>query len=366
MRSLAVATVALVMLLEGGCSILTGGGPSTGAVANSRDVDIVKVTPQEAVAQAAVVSDAEKADIDHELSQLGSKVEAPVFAFGPGASLTVTLWSYSPRPDGPAAPGPTPLGAYVVSADGAIALPYVGGVNLTGLTLEQAQDTIKQRYAALGLFQSPSIAIEVGAAPQGHVTVTGSVGQPRIIPWNPAGITLADALTQSLGDGTSLLGQANDLSSNISAIRVAVVRGAQPPVELPISIALERSIPLRPGDQVVVKKAPAVEVTVLGPGIQNNGVFGFAESPPLTQVLAKAAGVNPNAANNHAVFILRKRQGDRPVLYDFAWNRAQGLIAASRFPVKNGDLVYVAEAPIVSAQRVIAIIFQLALPAQIL
>lgn len=366
MRSLAVATIALAMLLEGGCSILTGGGPSTGAVANSRDVEVVNVTPQAAVAEANLVSGAEKAAVDRELSLLGSKVETPIFAFGPGARLTVTLWSFSPRPDGSAAPGPTPLGAYVVSADGSIALPYVGGVNLTGLTLDQAQDTIRQRYAALGLFQRPSIAIEVGGAPQGHVTVTGSVGQPKIIPWAPDGITLADALTQSLGDGASLLGQPNDLSNNISAIRVAVVRGAQPPVELPISVALERRIPLRPGDQVVVKKAPAVEVTVLGPGVQNNGVFGFAEPPPLSEVLAKAAGVNANAANNHAVFILRKREGDRPVLYDFAWNRAQGLIAASRFPVKNGDLVYIAEAPIVSAQRVIAILYQIAVPATIL
>ena len=42
------------------------------------------------------------------------------------------------------------------------------------------------------------------------------------------------------------------------------------------------------------------------------------------------------------------------------------MIASHRFPLENGDMVYVAEAPILSVQRVINILFQLALPAQVL
>ena len=179
---------------------------------------------------------------------------------------------------------------------------------LSGLTLAQAQDAIKQRYAALGLFQSPSITIAVAAAPQGHILVTGSVGQPKEIPWPPQGITLAEALTQSLGDGAALLAQGSDLSNNRPAITVAVLRDHASPAELPISVALDHEIPLQPGDRIVVNKAPAVEVTVLGGGVQNNGVFGFAERPRLSDVLARASGLNSNAADNHAVFVSSARR----------------------------------------------------------
>jgi polysaccharide export outer membrane protein len=366
MRSFALAALAAALVMETACASLPGAGPTARAVSGSPSVEVVRVTAQDAEHQAAAIIGAEQAAIDASLAQLAPNPGAPDFAFGPGATLNITLWSFSPRPDGSPTPGPTALGAYQVATDGTVVLPYVGSVRLAGLTLKQAQTLVARQYAALGVFEKPSVTIEVGAVPQGHVTITGALGQPRIVPWSPAGITLGDALTQSLGDGASLLGQSNDHSNNISAIRVAVFRGEGTPVELPISVALEHTIALEPGDRVVVKKAPSVQVTVLGAGVQNNGVFGFAEPPSLAEVLAKASGLNSNAANNHAVFILRRRPGEKPVLYDFAWNRAEGLIASSRFPVTNGDLVYVAEAPVISVQRVINIVFQIALPAQVL
>jgi polysaccharide export outer membrane protein len=62
---------------------------------------------------------------------------------------------------------------------------------------------------------------------------------------------------------------------------------------------------------------------------------------------------------------MRPRQNERPTLYDFAWNHVQGLVASQDFEVENGDLVYVAEAPIVPVQRVVSILFELALPAEV-
>ncbi len=115
-----------------------------------------------------------------------------------------------------------------------------------------------------------------------------------------------------------------------------------------------------------MRKSAAVQVTVLGAGVKSDGVQGFAEEPPLSTVLARASGLDENVANNHAVFVLRQRRNDRPVLYDFSWDKAEGLIASRQFPLQNGDVVYVAAAPIISIERVINILFQLALPAQTL
>jgi polysaccharide export outer membrane protein len=334
------------------------------------DVEVVRMTPEAAARASMVADEAGNTAIDDALAKLRSTPAAAPLRFASGDVIDITLWSFSPWPGGgnplsSASPSAIPLGSYTLPADGAIILPYAGRVDLSGLTLAQAQDAISRRYAARGILESPTAMIKPASTPRRDILVTGSVGQPKALAWTPAGMTLAQALTQSLGDGNAVLGQ-GDLSRADSAVRVAVLRGAAPPVELPIAVALEQRIPLQAGDRVVVRKAPALEVTVLGGGVRKDGVLGFSKQTMLSNVLAQASGLDSNTANDHAVFVLRRRPGDKPLLYDFAWNRAQGLVAAHQFPMEDGDLVYVAEAPIVSIQKVIGILFQLTLPAQVL
>ncbi|HWW64824.1 MAG TPA: polysaccharide biosynthesis/export family protein [Sphingomonadaceae bacterium] len=353
------------LLLATACGTLPGAGPSPGALKAAPDVDVVSVTPAMAEAMAAKEARAQADAVAHALDALGTTTTPPAFTFGPGAAMTLTLWSFSPKPGAEDGPQPTALGSHTVAADGTILLPYAGQVRLAGLTLGQAQAALTRRFEALGLFYKPSIAIDVGAVPQGSVLVTGAVGAPKSLAWPPQGLTLGEALTQALGDGNSLFGEGDATTTSATATRVAVLRGDRTVAELPIAAALEQKIPLRPDDRILVRKSPAVQVAVLGAGIQGNSVQRFAEVPTLTQVLGRAAGLNANSANDHAVFVLRRREGEKPVLYDFAWNKAQGVVAANSFPVENGDLVYVAEAPIISVQRVINILFQVALPAQV-
>ena len=352
-------------LLLSACGTLSGGGPSVKTLQSSPSVDVVNVTPALAASLADALDASNSAAIAHALQILRPSSNVPAVLFGPGSQMSVTIWSFSPRPGAAAGPQPTPLGAFTVTANGTILLPYLGEVKVAGLDLQQAQSELTRRYASLGLFQKPSVSIEANEIPQGRILVTGSIGQPKVIPWPPQGITLAEALTESLGNGADLLAQDNDARGHSEAISVRVFRAYGPSTSLPISVALEQNIPLRPDDRIIVKKAPAVEVTVLGPGMQGNGVFDFAHVPTLSEALARGAGLNANAANDHAVFVMRERTGTRPVLYDFAWNKAQGLVASHRFPLQSGDLVYVAEAPIVSVQRVINILFQATLPVQV-
>ncbi|HET6306042.1 MAG TPA: polysaccharide biosynthesis/export family protein [Rhodopila sp.] len=363
--------LALGLGMQAGCSVLSGSGVSVGKLQQSPAVQIVKITPVQAVALRTAFDASRDAAINRALESLQVRPVAPSFRFGPGDTMDIALWSVSPwveqsasttASNGPAA---VPLGEYTVASDGAIILPYVGRVAVSGLTLQQGQELITRRFAGLRIVQQPSVTIDVKSVPQGHVMVTGSIGKPQLLPWSPAGMTLADAITQSFGDGNGSLAQNSDLAMNAAAVKVTVLRGGAMPVDLPISVALERVVPLRPGDRIVVKKAPAVKVTVLGGGVKKAGVYDFGESPSLAQVLAQASGLDGNAADDHAVFVMRPRQNERPTLYDFAWNHVQGLVASQDFEVENGDLVYVAEAPIVPVQRVVSILFELALPAEV-
>lgn len=358
-----------LMLAASACSTLPGGGPSAATLRETPAVDIVAVTPELAEAARAQATVARSAALDDALARLRGPAATPEFRFAAGDTLDVTIWSYSALPGGNsfAASGPAamPLGGFTVAPDGAVLLPYAGRTMLAGLTLAEAQQSIARRYATLRILQGPTAAVRLASSPQSDVLVTGAVGQPKAIAWNPAGLTLAQAVTQALGDGNATLA-AGDLSATRSAVRVSILRGGAAPVDLPVASALEERIPLRPGDRVIVRKAPLVEVTMLGGGTRRNGVIGFAKQPALAEALAEANGLDGNVANDHAVFVLRKRAGARPVLYDFAWKRGEGLVAAQQFPLESDDIVYVAEAPIVSVQKVIGLLFQVTLPAQVL
>lgn len=354
-----------------GCASLPSAGPSAGAIGHAKDVDVVRVTPDYASAMAVQVKHEEADELQRSLIKLADTPPVSQIRFAPGDTLHVNLltispWSGSSGGGMNLTPRQIDLGKYTVSPNGTIDLPYAGRVKVSRLTVSEAQEELSSRFAGLGIMQNPAIKVDALSVPQGGIIVTGAIGAPKTIQWNAAGMTLAEALTQAMGNGVDLLSN-KDGGLNQSATEVSIYRGNTVPVRLPMAAALEHMIELEPGDRIVVTHAPAVRIAVLGGGVSKDGEYNYASPPTLDQVLAQASGLNSNTANDHAIFILRRNtNGKKPTVYDFAWNKVDGLVAAQNFPLENGDVVYVAEAPIVSVQKAIGILFQLALPAQVL
>ncbi|WP_253564617.1 MULTISPECIES: polysaccharide biosynthesis/export family protein [Burkholderia cepacia complex] len=337
---------------------------------SNQDVDIVDVTPILAQQRALTEIAHRQTALQQSLASLSGEEIHSGFTFAPGDALHLQVWTISPWPGSDSqqgasnVPSPIDLGDYTVSEAGMIDLPYVGPTSIRGLTLDAAQTTIARRYAALGILQSPSAKISVISSPQGSILVTGAIGAPKILPWTPAGLSLSSALTQALGNGADLIGSSNGKGGDSIATQVTILRKDKS-VTLPLDEALAQQIALAPGDRLLVKRAPLVRVTVVGGGVRKNGELNFAHVPTLAEVLASASGLDANAADDHAVFVLEETsQGQRPVLFNFAWNKLEGLVASHRFPIKDGDMVYVAEAPIVPVERAVNILFQLAIPVQ--
>ncbi len=352
------------------CGTLPSAGPSVSSVRSAHNVDIVNVTPTLARKRASAEVKAQRKELLRALARLTRQSGQSAFTFSPGDTLDLAVWTISPWPGSNSqhgastVPSPIEFGNYTVSEIGQINLPYVGATSIRGMTLSDAQAAIARRFTALGILQSPSAKITVTSSPRNSVLVTGAIGAPKIIPWTPAGLTLASVLTQSLGNGANLVRPTTGHDTASLATQVSVLR-RDTSVTLPLDVALERRITLVPGDRILVKRAPLVRVTVVGGGIRKNGQLDFAHVPTLAEVLASASGLSANLADDHAVFVLEARPaGPRPVLYSFAWNNLQGLAASHDFPIKDGDLIYVAEAPIVPVERAVSILFQLAVPVQ--
>lgn len=352
------------------CALVPRGGPSGRTLAKSELVDHVKVTQDIAMQMAVRAKSRRTAEIDTARMALERDTAfTPAFRFSRGDRFTASLWSFPVSADAvgasSSAPQPSELGRYIVTDDGSAYVPYVGRFAFAGLTLPDAQRQLTRRFASLGMFRRPSVVISVEAAPSNAILVTGAIGNPHLVPWTPGGRTLADTLTEALGANPDILRNDQDGDAR-AAIAVDVIRGTAPPLSLPIYTALRERVLLQPGDRVIVRKEPAVIVTMLGAGIRQNGRLSFAAPPTLSVALARAGGLDANIAAANGMFVMRQTVNGRPLLYDFSWNRAGGMLAAQQFPLEANDVVYVAEAPILSIQKVVNTLFQLVLPAQLI
>jgi polysaccharide biosynthesis/export protein len=368
-KSLRLPATMSILLGLAGCGSLPSAGPDAGAMTADPAVNVVMVTPSLALSMAKTLEVQRKAKVNQALAELAAPVALTQTRFAPGDTLHVNLLTISPLSGDASGVGPTQLdlGSYMVDPNGEIDLPYAGEVRVGGLDVAETQNALSRQYAGLGMLQNPAVKVDVGEIPQGSVIVTGALGLPRILPWSPAGMTLAEALTQALGNGTELLNSTAAEGPSRSMAEVAVYRGDAAPIALPMDAALEQIIELKPGDRIVVSRSSPVRIAALGGGLNKSGEYDYAQPPTLAELLAQASGLNDNVANDHAVFVLRKAAvGTQATVYDFSWNKLDGMVAAQDFPIDNGDVVYVADAPIVPVQKVVGILFQLALPAQVM
>lgn len=352
-----------------GCA-LPNAGPSAQSVTQVKGVDLVWMTAERARKMSQDIRAQEDLALNTALTKLEHAPALHEYRLAPGDMVSVSLWSFAtggaPTSEtaGTSAPQQTRLGDFQVDMEGTISLPYAGRTKIEGMTTEQARSCIASRFRHLGVMHGSDVTIS-STQVQNGIEVTGMIGSPKILSWNPGGLSLSRAITLALGDGSSALGNAGSQTDNDKAITATIIRQSDS-VLIPINEALTRTIPLRPADKIIIDKAPVAQVTVIGGGITRNGLYGFSENPSLASTIARASGLNPNAANRTRIFVFRQDASlSKPTLYVFSWAVGEGLVAAQRFIMKNRDIVYVAESPIVPISRVINTIFQLALPATI-
>ena len=352
-----------------GCA-LPNGGPLAGTVQETRDTAVIKVTPALANQMILASRARQQALLDAALTALSGSFEKRDYRLHPGDSIQIALWTFSPLPgqaqstSDSGGPAPLPLGNFQLDVHGNVSLPYIRSVHLAGLTGPQAEQTINHYYESLHVMQSPSATVTIAGGSRSSILVTGSVGKPGILPWSPGGLTMAEALTLSMGNASAASSSAA-VPGQQTATTVSVYRAGKDPVTLPIASALENAIALQPGDKLIVHSQPTVQALVLGGGATRAGSYGFGEVPSLAQVLAQAQGLNPNAANARHIFVFRQNMKTGSTLYDFDFNSGVGILTAQTFPIEDRDIVYVAESPLIPVSRVLNTIFQMALPATI-
>ncbi len=136
-----------------------------------------------------------------------------------------------------------------VSASGDIVLPYIQSVQCAGMTIEEFRDELTKRYAEF--YREPMITAyyvplaEGGSSPYGSVLVTGSVGQPGVVPIPPTcDLTVMQALQLAGGLG-QWASRSVRLTREVNGVRQSVILDTE---RIGRQGAAELNVLLMPGD----------------------------------------------------------------------------------------------------------------------
>ncbi len=274
----------------------------------------------------------------------------------PGDVLGLTIWENVA--DGllvPNGQNATVLDEVQVDGDGFIFVPYAGRIRAAGNSPEAIRLLIAERLDQ----QTPDPQVQVRrvAGDGSTVSVVGAVGAQGVYPIERPTRTLSTMLARAGGVG---------IRPEIAQVRV--VRGGQSGEVWfqDIYDNPRNDIALRGGDRIVVEQDTRSFTALGATGRQSRVPF---ESRTITAIeaLAQVGGLSTGAADPTGVFVLRNepetvaRQlvghdvtGPQRVAYVLDLTHPNGLFMARDFAIRDGDTVYVTEAPFVRFNKTIA------------
>jgi len=274
----------------------------------------------------------------------------------PGDVLGLTIWENVD--DGllvPVGQNATVLEEVQVDGAGFIFVPYAGRIRAAGNTPEAVRRIISEKLEE----QTPDPQVQVRrlAGDGSTVTVLGGVGAQGVYPIERPTRTLA-----------SMIARAGGITIEPEVAQVSVVRGDHRG-----TIWLEdlydhpaHDIALRSGDEIIVEEDSRTFTALGATGTQSHVEF-TSQTISAIEAIAQVGGLNPAVADPTGVFVLRNEPeaiteqlvgqdlvGTQRVIYVLDLTVPNGMFFARDFAIRDGDTVYVTEAPFVQFDKIIS------------
>ena len=243
-----------------------------------------------------------------------------------------------------------------VDGQGYIFIPYAGRIKAAGQTPDGLRQVITRKLDAQT--PDPQITVTRVAGDGSSVTISGSVAAPGVYPIERPTRTLA-----------AMLAKAGGVAIEPAVAIVRVTRGGKTGKvwlkDLWSSPALD--IALRPGDQIVIDRDER-RFTALGATGSQALVPFESETLSAIEAIATVGGLQTAAADPTGVFVFRNEpdeianmvlgrkdlKGDQRIVYVLDLTRPNGMFDARDFLIRDGDTVYVTEAPYVQWNKTLS------------
>lgn len=365
------APILLLLTALAGCSTfpawLPSSGPSAAQVADLEKIDAPILVIEVTDAVARRVTAAQKLGTFADTLSTGG---APAYVVGAGDVLEVSIWEAPPAAlfgaialdprAGAATIRATTLPEQIVNTEGVINVPFAGTVPVAGKSPQQIEADLVHRLS--GKANQPQVLVRVIRNASSNVTVVGDVATSTRMPLTARGERLLDAIAAAGG-----------VRQPVGKITIQLSRAGKV-LSMPLDSIIQdpnQNVYLQPSDVVTALFQP-LSFTVLGATGKNEEVNFEAQGISLAQALARSGGVQDIRGDAQGVFVFRFEEagvmkgwsmplpltpeGKVPVVYRVDLKDPRSFLVAQGFPMKNKDVVYVANAPGAELQKFLNIL----------
>ena len=360
LRGRVFAAIALsATFAHGGCSMLPTAGPASANVLagqldpQSLPYHVVRLTPEVELA------------LERNSPRIGQvfldRRGPSEIRFGIGDVVSVTIFEsaagglFIPIEAGVRPGNFVTLPNQSVDTNGNITVPYAGSIPAKGRTVVEVQKAIVNALKDRAI--EPQAVVGLVDQRATSVSVLGEVNTPSRFPVNASGDRLLDAITRAGGPKNPGYDTFVTLERN--------GRQATAPFGALINEA-SNNIYVRPQDTIYVFTQPRTILAFGASGQQGQFTFG-AWRLSLAEAMAKAGGLNDTLADPASVFVYRgeprivaeqlgvdcSRQSGPivPIIYHLNLKDPAGYFLATKFEMKNKDVIFASNAPTVETTK---------------
>jgi len=339
-----------------GCTALPGDGPwmggAQGTSTEALPFDVIDLTPTTIAAYMQPPS-IDRTSITSSLSAGGQ------VAVAPGDAIKVRIFepyegSIFPTIQKPGAD----FGIQRVLDDGTINIPFVGTVQVAGLSLLQIERRIAQQLS--GKAQDPQVIVEFVADRTHTIMISGDIKSPGRVSILEGVRSVVDAINRAGGPAG---GGGTGGGGGPTQIEVVVRRHGQVILTSQFSELLAGGdIAVQKGDEIVLRPNSKV-FTVLGAVVKSGNVEMTKHNLPLIEALGQVGGLNDMRANKTGVYVFR--MGDlqnnpaaRARVFRLDLMQPVSMFVGQQFGLQPRDVVYVTNAPLYEYDKILTSIYR--------
>jgi polysaccharide export outer membrane protein len=274
----------------------------------------------------------------------------------PGDSVSIVVWDSSENSLLTSADARfAALPDMTVGPNGSIFLPYVGQVNIAGLTPQGARTRLQSALESIA--PSAQVQLSLSEGRGNTVELVGGVTAPGAYPMPDRNYTVLSLIAAGGGVSSSLPNPQIRLKRDGRIYGTSIDRLYSEP---------RLDTLLTDGDQVIVQPDDRTFLSIGSAGTETIHRFP-KDAVTAAEAVSIIGGVNDGRANPQGVLILREyprsalaagERGPRTqqVVFTLDLTSADGLFASRNFRIAPGDMIYVTESPVVATSAVFGIV----------